>query len=86
MISESIENDISSQSQGVEATQSNCLGKKEVLSSAKDSYDSSDDENDETIDPITMEVMRDPVMTIEGFTYDRSSIEAWFSRRGNAVI
>ena len=28
--------------------------------------------------PITMELMHDPVLAADGFTYDRTSIEAWF--------
>jgi hypothetical protein len=29
--------------------------------------------------PLTMEVMRDPVMTVDGQTYERMEIEKWFA-------
>jgi hypothetical protein len=29
--------------------------------------------------PLTMEVMRDPVMTADGQTYERTEIEKWFA-------
>ena len=35
---------------------------------------------DELMCPITSELMRDPVMTIDGNTYEREAIEAWFGR------
>ena len=34
---------------------------------------------DEMIDCITMEIMTDPVMAMDGQSYERSSIEAWFA-------
>lgn len=34
------------------------------------------------LDPITMEVMRDPVVAGDGFTYDRAGIERWLAARG----
>ena len=37
---------------------------------------------DEYICPITLDIMTDPVMAIDGFTYERSEIEDWF-RKGN---
>ena len=30
--------------------------------------------------PLTMEVMRDPVITADGQTYERAEIERWFAR------
>lgn len=43
-----------------------------------------DDEIDAFICPITSEIMTDPVMTCDGFTYERSAITEWFQRnRGN---
>ena len=30
--------------------------------------------------PLTMEVMRDPVITADGQTYERAEIESWFAR------
>ena len=32
----------------------------------------------EYLDPITFEIMKDPVITADGYTYDRSTIEKWF--------
>jgi len=37
---------------------------------------------DEYICPITLDIMTDPVMALDGFTYERSEIEDWF-RKGN---
>jgi U-box domain len=34
--------------------------------------------DDRYLCPITMELMHDPVLAADGFTYDRTSIEAWF--------
>ena len=31
--------------------------------------------------PITQEIMKDPVCTIDGHSYDRVAIETWFERR-----
>lgn len=32
-------------------------------------------------DPITMEIMLEPVMAADGFTYDKDSIKSWFDRK-----
>ena len=34
--------------------------------------------DDRYLCPITMELMHDPVLAADGFTYDRTSIESWF--------
>lgn len=41
-----------------------------------------EDVEDETRDPISFEIMTDPVVTEEGFTYDRKTIEEWFANKG----
>jgi hypothetical protein len=28
--------------------------------------------------PISLEIMRDPVKTVDGFTFERANIQAWF--------
>jgi hypothetical protein len=35
---------------------------------------------DDFICPLTLEVMLDPVVACDGFTYDRKSIESWFEK------
>jgi hypothetical protein len=30
--------------------------------------------------PISLEIMEDPVMTVDGSSYERASIEAWFQK------
>ncbi len=35
--------------------------------------------------PITQSIMRDPVSTADGHTYDRREIEAWLARDGDAT-
>jgi hypothetical protein len=42
----------------------------------------STDSEDETKDPITFQIMIDPVVTDEGFTYDRKTVEEWFAKNG----
>lgn len=32
------------------------------------------------------EVMRDPVIAADGFTYERSAIEAWFKKSGTSPM
>lgn len=37
--------------------------------------------------PLTMqELMRDPVIAADGFTYERSAIEDWLSRKGTSPM
>merc|ERR1711939_680793 len=38
---------------------------------------------DEYICPITLDIMIDPVMAMDGFTYERSEIEDWFKNGNN---
>jgi hypothetical protein len=53
-----------------------------------------DDEDEENtipsqyLDPITQEIMKNPVMTVQGQTYERKSIEEWFKtcRENHAPI
>ena len=35
--------------------------------------------------PVTMEVMREPVITADGQTYERKAIEEWFERGGSVT-
>ncbi|KAK7092291.1 WD repeat, SAM and U-box domain-containing protein 1-like [Littorina saxatilis] len=46
---------------------------KAASSKAKDSLHG----HDEFLCPITMEIMKDPVIAADGYTYDRSAIQAW---------
>lgn len=36
--------------------------------------------------PITYEVMKDPVMAADRFTYERAAIVEWFNRKGGEVV
>tara|TARA_R110002050_G_scaffold53365_3_gene121419 strand:+ start:36 stop:1868 length:1833 start_codon:yes stop_codon:yes gene_type:complete len=46
----------------------------------KNDSEESDECPDEFMDPISLEVMSDPVICGDGFTYERSSIETWFEK------
>lgn len=41
---------------------------------------SEDDVPEAFLCPITLEVMEDPVLTVEGHAYERKAIEEWFSK------
>ncbi len=43
---------------------------------------SEDGRPNEHLCPITYEVMRDPVIAVDGHAYEREAIEEWFRRRG----
>ena len=50
---------------------------------ADDEYDENDDEADgvlprELVCPITQELMRDPVLAADGFSYERLAMQRWF--------
>ena len=42
--------------------------------------DLKDDPPDEYICPISLEIMEDPVIAADGYTYERVEIEAWFMK------
>ena len=42
--------------------------------------------NDEFICPISMQLMRDPVITPNGTSYERSAIEKWIREKGTDPI
>jgi len=49
--------------------------------SAADAYDEDDDAPEPFLDPLTMEVMRDPVLTPSGYSYERAVIVEQIRRR-----
>ena len=36
--------------------------------------------------PITQDIMRDPVIAGDGYTYDRSAIESWFKSKSTSPM
>mmetsp|Transcript_95864 Transcript_95864/g.273334 ORF Transcript_95864/g.273334 Transcript_95864/m.273334 type:complete len:106 (+) Transcript_95864:129-446(+) len=63
-------------------------GHKEVCASQDDQLEAAMDPDEELLnkhapkgflDPISLEIMNDPVMCVDGNTYDRPSIEGWFN-------
>lgn len=41
---------------------------------------------DDFLCPISQEIMKEPVMAMDGFTYDRKNIEAWFAKKQTSPI
>jgi hypothetical protein len=41
---------------------------------------------DEFVDPISLDLMTDPVICTDGFTYERSSIETWFAKNKSSPM
>lgn len=60
-----------------EVTQENVKGQKPASSMKASVLENS---HNEFLCPITMEIMRDPVIAADGYTYDRSAILAWFEK------
>ena len=52
---------------------------KEKIQSTDQQY--MDDTSDDFICPITQEIMDDPVIAVDGHTYDRIAIEEWFTHK-----
>lgn len=56
-------------------------------SSAADSGDDTDDDvPEEFLDPISLEILKDPVVLTDGFTYERSQIELWLTKHDTSPM
>ena len=59
---------------------------KEMLKEKKKGIDKNSSVPEEFNCPILQEIMKNPVTTVDGFTYEREAIERWFSTRVSSPL